>query len=362
MITRCLANTICARTAGGRAILNNTSRRQEPRNKLTGVVLSAVALAAMLSCFGDGVARAAESYPSKPIRLLSGFAPGGGSDIVGRAIAQKLAERWEHPMVVDNRPGAGGTIAMTLTARSAPDGYTLMMLSGSQITNASLFTKLPYDMVKALAPITQVTTQSYLLLTHPSVAATSVHELIELIKTRPEQLNFGSSGTGSVTHLGMELFSILAGVKLAHVPYKGSGQVLIGLLGNEVQLALATTISGIKLVRSGKLRALATTGTKRPGALPDLPTVAESGLPDYEVTGWYGVVTPAGTPAAIIGTLNREIISALRDQKVQQNLANQGADPVGNSEGEFSIVIRNEIAKWTRVVKARGIRMEGSDQ
>ena len=300
----------------------------------------------------------AEAYPYKPIRLLLGFAPGGGSDIIGRVIGQKLTERWGQPVIGDNRPGAGGTIAMMLTAQSAPDGYTLMILSGSQITNAALFTKLPYDMVKALAPITQVTVQSYLLLVDPGVPAMSVTELIKLAKEKPGQLNYGSSGIGSVTHLGMELLSMMAGIRMTHVPYKGASQLMNALLSKQIQLGFATTITGVIHVRSGRLRALATTGSKRSSALPDVPTVAEAGQPGFEMTGWYGVVAPAGTPTTVINLLNQEIGNALKKKDVQKFLADQGADPVGNSVEEFGAVIRNEISKWARVVKARGIKVE----
>ena len=312
---------------------------------------------ALIAAFSSLPLRA-QSFPAKPVRLISGFPPGGGSDIVGRAIALKLGERWKQSFVVDNRPGAGGTLAMSITARSSPDGYTLMMLSGSQITNAALFARLAQDMTQALAPIAQVTTQAYLLVAPASFVVSNVPDLLKMARAQPEKIKFGSAGVGSVTHLGMELMSIVGGVRFTHIPYKGSGQVITDLIGSHIDLAFATSLSAMSHVQGGRLKALGITSRKRSDALPNLPTLAESGLPEYEMTGWYGIVTPAGTSAAVIDTLNQGINAALREEDVRRNLANDGAEPVGGTAAQFGSVMRNEVVRWKRVVDSRNIRID----
>ena len=298
----------------------------------------------------------AQDYPAKPVRVISGFAPGGGSDITARLIADRLHEAWGRPFIVDNRPGAGGTIAMTLTHNSAPDGYTLLIVSGSALVNAVYISKVPFDMLKAFAPIAQLTSAPYLFVVHPSVTAQSMKELIALAKARPGQLNYGSSGTGSFAHLGGELLNHLAGINMVHVPFKGSGAMMIDLVGGHIQVGIPSAISGMPHVRSGKLRALAVTSLKRTPLMPELPTVAEAGVPGYSIDSWYGIAAPAATPAAIIGKLNGEIARSLKAPAVVDILAKEGAVPVGSTPVEFHALMKEEIDKWGKVIKTSNIR------
>lgn len=299
----------------------------------------------------------AADYPARPIRILVGFQPGGGSDIMARAAGQKLAERWNMPVVADNRPGAGGTIAMEIGHKAAPDGYTLLILSGSLVTNATLVTRVAYDLRNAFAPITQLTSQPYVLLEHPAVPAKTVRELIAYAKANPEKLNYASSGTGSSAHLGMELFKSMTQTKMEHVPYKGSGPALIELLGGQVQLLLASAISSAPHLNSGKLRALGVTSGKRSPNLPQLPTIAESGVAGYDVTGWYGIVAPAGTPVAIVRKLSDELGRAMHTQEVTEKLAADGTEALTGTPEEFRATITREIDKWTQLVKTTGLKL-----
>jgi len=298
----------------------------------------------------------AQDYPTKPVRVISGFAPGGGSDIMARLIADRMHEALGRPFIVDNRPGAGGTIAMTLTNNAAPDGYTLLVVSGSALINAVYISKVPFDMLKAFAPITQLTSGPYLFVVHPSVKAQSVKELIALAKARPGQLNYGSSGTGSFAHLGGELFKHLTGTDMVHVPFKGSGAMMIDLVGGHIQVGIPSAISGMPHVRSGKLRALAVTSPKRSPVMLDLPTVAESGVPGYSIDSWYGIVAPAGTPAGIVGKLNAEMARALGTSAVKDVLAKEGAIAVGGAPAELHNLMKGEIDKWGKVIKASNIK------
>ncbi len=303
-------------------------------------------------------AHAADDYPKKPVRFIVGFSPGGGSDILARLLSEKLTASWGRPFVVDNRSGAGGTIALTLTANAAPDGYTVMMISGSQITNAVLMTKLNLDVLKAYAPVTQATSQPYILVVHPSVAAKSVKELIALAKANPGALNYASSGTGSFAHLGMELFNVMTGTQMVHIPFKGSGAAIIDLLGGQVQLALTSAISGMPHLKTGKLRGLAVTTLKRSPVIPDYPTVAEAGVPGYSVDGWYAVVLPAKTPVAIVNKLNRELVRLLDTPAVVEALARDGAVPAPSTPVQLQETMRAELAKWAKVVKSAGLKMD----
>lgn len=315
-----------------------------------------VLLLAVIAC--APVATLAQEYPQKPVRFLVGFSPGGGSDILARLLSEKLTESWGRPFVVDNRSGAGGTIALMLAANAAPDGYTLMMISGSQITNAVLMTKMPLDVLKAYAPVTQATSQPYILVVHPSVPAKTVKELIALAKAKPGALNYASSGTGSFAHLGMELFKSMTATEMVHIPFKGTGAAMIDLLGGQVQLALASAISSMPHLNTGKLRGLAVTTLKRSPVIPDFPTVAESGVPGYAVDGWYAVVLPAKTPAAIVNKLNRELVRLLDTPAVVEALAKDGAVPAGSTPGQLFDTIRAELEKWSKVVKSAGLKME----
>ena len=314
-------------------------------------------LAAALAVFAAQAA--ADAYPVRPIRLVVAFPPGGGTDIIARSIAQKLTERIAQQVVVDNRPGAGGNIGTDIVAKSAPDGYTLLMGSAGPLAiNASLFAKMPFDPIKDLAPVTLAASTPNVLVVHPSLKAATVNELIALARAKPGEINFASSGYGTPAHLAGELFNSMAGVKLVHVPYKGAAPALADLLGGQVQLMFSTMPPALPHVKDGKLRALAVTSTKRSPAAPELPTVDEIALPGFEANTWHGVVVPAGTPGAIVARLNREIVAVLHLPDVVERLSGQGAEPVGSTPEEFAAYIRAETVKWARVVRESGAKAE----
>ncbi len=300
----------------------------------------------------------AQDYPTKPVRLISGFQPGGGSDIVARVVAEQLGEAWSRPFVVDNRSGAGGTIALALTAKAPSDGYTLMVISGSQITNAAFITKVPFDLLKVYAPISQATSGPYLLVVHPSVGAKNVKELITLAQTKGVQLNYASTGTGSFAHLGMELFKSLTTTNMVHVPYRGSGPALIDLIGGQVQIGVPSAPASMPHVRSGKLKALAVTTVERSPLVPELPSVAESGVAGFSIDSWYGFVAPTGTPAPIIRKLNAEIVKILKKPTVSSYLAKEGAVPMGSSPTELAATMQAELTKWEKVILSANIKFE----
>ena len=299
---------------------------------------------------------AAQNYPTKPIRLIVPFAPGGGTDILARVIGQKLGESMGQQVVVDNRAGAGGNLGAALAATATPDGHTLLMVSASYAVNASVY-KLAFDPVKDLMAVTQVASVPFVLVAHPSLPANSVRELIALARTRPGQLNYASSGNGSSPHLAGELFTMMTGTKMVHVPYKGGAPALAEVIGGQVQLLFSTVIQGLPQLKAGKLKAIAVGSLKRSSALPEVPTIAESGVPGYDVTNWFGVLAPGATPKPIVLRLNNEIVQHLRSADLRARLAAEGADPVGSSPAEFKRVIRNDIEKYTRIVKAAGIRI-----
>lgn len=311
----------------------------------------------MVFCSMQHIA-SAEDYPVKPVRIIAGFAPGGGSDITARLVAKRLHESWGRPFVVDNRAGAGGTIAMTLAATAAPDGYTLLVISGSALVNAVYISKVPFDLLKVFRPISQFTSAPYLFVVHPSIKAQSIRELIALAKARPGQLNYGSSGTGSFAHLGGELFKHLTGTDMLHVPYKGSGVMMIDLVGGHVQVGIPSAISGMPQVRTGKLRALAVTTLKRSPLMPDIPTVAEAGVPGYSIDSWYGMVAPAGTPVNIVRKLNAEVARLLKTPEVTAFFAQDAAVPVGGTPDDLHVLMKEEIEKWGKVIKASNIKFE----
>jgi tripartite-type tricarboxylate transporter receptor subunit TctC len=318
---------------------------------------AALSLAATLAILTSHAA--ADAYPAKPIRFVVAFPPGGGTDIIARSIAQKLAERLAQQVVVDNRPGAGGNIGTDIVAKSAPDGYTLLMGSAGPLAiNASLFAKMPFDPVRDLAPVTLAASTPNVLVVHPSLKAATVKELIALAKTKPGEINFASSGHGTPAHLAGELFNSMAGVKLVHVPYKGAAPALADLLGGQVQLMFSTMPPALPHVRDGKLRALAVTSLKRSPAAPELPTVDEIALPGFEANTWHGVVLPAGASAAIIARLNREIVAILHLPDVVERLSSQGAEAVGSTPEEFAAYIKSETVKWARVVRESGAKAE----
>jgi len=320
---------------------------------------AALSLAVTLAILAPHAAAAADLYPARPIRFVVAFPPGGGTDIIARSIAHKLAERLAQQVVVDNRPGAGGNIGTDIVAKSAPDGYTVLMGSAGPLAiNASLFASMPFDPVRDLAPVTLAASTPNVLVVHPSLRAATVKELIALAKARPGEINFASSGHGTPAHLAGELFNSMAGVKMVHVPYKGAAPALADLLGGQVQLMFSTMPPALPHVKDGKLRALAVTSLKRSRATPDLPTVDEAALPGFEANTWHGVVVPSGTPAAIVARLNREIVAILHLPDVVERLSAQGAEPVGSTPEEFAAYIRSETLKWAKVVRDSGAKAE----
>jgi tripartite-type tricarboxylate transporter receptor subunit TctC len=303
-------------------------------------------------------AQADEAYPTKPIRLIIPFAPGGGTDLTGRAIAQKLSESLGQTVVADNRAGANGTIGADLAAKAPPDGYTISMISSSHSVNPSLMKRLPYDLITDLAPITQATTQPYALVVHPSVPAKSVKELIALAKAKPGTINYGSSGTGGLSHLSGALLAHLANIQITHVPYKGGSPAMIDVIAGQIQMLFSTILQSHTHIAAGRLRPLAVTTAKRSRAMPDLPTMAEAGVKGYEVAGWYGVVAPARTPKPIITRLNQEIVRALRMPDVGEKMAADGSEPVGSTPEQFGAHIKAEVAKWRDLIQKAGIRAD----
>ncbi|MDB5809806.1 MAG: hypothetical protein JWN94_1928 [Betaproteobacteria bacterium] len=297
---------------------------------------------------------AAQSYPVKPIRLVLPVAPGGGSDIIVRIVTQKVAAVIGQQFVIDYRGGANGNIAHDLVAKAPPDGYTLLWVNAGIATNASLYKKLNHDPVRDFTPITQLTSQSYVFVAHPSVPIRNVKEFVALANARKGGLVYASTGAGSLPHLGMELLIIKARTSGTHIPYKGAGPALIDLIGGQVDVMMPTMIAGTPFARSGKLRALAVTSARGSALLPEVATVAEQGYPGFEVSGWYGMLAPAGTPKEAIALLNAEIGKALKLPDVNERLSGDGAVAVGNTPEEFGAYIKSEMAKWAPVIKASG--------
>ena len=315
------------------------------------LLLAAGVALAPSTCSGQG-------YPAKPIRIVVPYPPGGGNDIVVRAIGPRLSERLGQPLVIDNRGGATGIIGTETVARAAPDGYTLLShTNAGLVILPHLNPKLPYDPVRDFAPITLAVSQPYLLVVHPKLPVSSVAQLVTLAKAHPGQLNYATSGNGSLTHMASLLFCRMAGVNMVHVPYKGSGPAVADLIAGQVQLRFSSIPPSLPHVKSGRLRALAVTSTKRFGLLPDLPAVAET-VPGFEVDAWYGFLAPARTPAAIVQKLNAEITAALKDPEVKARLEASGAEPVGSSSTRFGEVIRTELARWAPVVREAGAAVQ----
>lgn len=312
-------------------------------------------------CIGMVVAAAVHSqqYPAKPIRLIVPFTPGGGSDSIGRLLAQKLATAFGQQVVVDNRAGAGGRIGAEIAVRAAPDGYTLF-LGGStvMITAPVMYARLSYDPLKDFSHISLVASGTYVLVRHPSVPANTVKELIALARSRPGRLNYASSGSGSPGNLAGELFNSMAAVKLIHIPYKGSTPGMVGVIGGEVDLMFNNIVPALPAIRDKRLAAIAITSSKRSALLLDVPTVSESGLAGFDVQTFYGLSAPAGIPPLILTRLNDEVVSAVRSADAKRRLLDDGCEPVGSSPEEYANLIRTEITKWRKVVKDAGIRSE----
>ncbi len=320
-------------------------------------ILTAAALAFAAGLCG--AQSAPGSFPEKPVRFVVGFTPGGPSDILARALGQKLGDHWGLQMVIENRPGAGGNIAAEVVAKSAGDGYTWLLGNNSILaTNQSLYRKLGYDPVKDFAPVSLVAIQPNILVVNPQVPANSVRELIALAKSKPGQLNYASSGSGAAAHLAGELFKTMAGVDMVHVPYKGAQPALTDVIAGQAQLMFATSASVIPFLKAGRLRALAVTTAQRSATVPELPTVAEAGLPSFEAITWHGVVVPAATPAALVERINGDIVRALHAPELRERLAGLGAEVVAGSPREFADYIAREIPKWAKVVQDSGARAE----
>jgi tripartite-type tricarboxylate transporter receptor subunit TctC len=304
-------------------------------------------------------AASAQNYPSKPIKYIVPFQPGGTTDILGRIVALKLQEAWGQPVVVENRPGAGGAVGAEATAKAPPDGYTIM---GGTISthaiNASVYDKLSYDPIKDFEPVTQLAQQPNMLVVHPSIPAKNVQELIELLKKSPEKYTYSTSGNGTSAHLAGELFKSMSGTKMQHVPYKGSPQAIADAVAGQVSMSFDNISTAYPPAKSGRLRALAVTTAKRSSLAPEVPTMAESGLKGYELGSWHGVFAPAKTPKEIVQKLNAEIVKAVHAADVKDKLAALGVEPVGTSVEQFSAFVRAEVPKWAKVVKESGAKVE----
>jgi tripartite-type tricarboxylate transporter receptor subunit TctC len=317
------------------------------------VLLSIAALALAAS-----LARAADEYPSRAVRVVVPFAPGGGTDVVGRILAQQLTQRLGRSFVVENKPAGSGIVGAELVAKAPADGYTLLFAFSSLSSSAKLISHLPYDPVADLAPVALATTSPLVLFLHPSVPATNLKEFIAYAKANPGKLNYGSSGPGSSPHLATELLMSMAGIQMTHIPYKGIAPAITALLANEVQMSFTPIAVGMPHAKAGKLRALASGGLKRSAAIPDVPTIDESGLSGFEVIGWWGMLAPAKTPRPVVVLLNREVRAALEVPEVKKSLLDQGMDPAGGPPEEFGALIRADMDKWGDVGKRLGVRLD----
>ncbi len=301
----------------------------------------------------------AQPYPAKPIRMIVGYPPGGGTDIVGRMMAQKFSENFGHTVIVDNRWGATGNIGTELAARATPDGYTLLMGNvAPNAINVSLFKKIAFDPVNDFAPVSLVALTPNMLVVHPSVPVKNIKDLIALAKAKPGAYNYASAGIGSSSHLAGALFGILTGTNIVHVPYKGGGPAMVDVLAGQMQLYFGTMPGVMPHVKSGKLRPVAVTSDKRSQTLPEFPTIAESGVTGYEAATWYGLLAPAQTPRAIVERLHREVVKILGVAEMRERLVAQGFEPVGGTPEQFGAYIKTEIAKWGKVIREAGIRAE----
>jgi tripartite-type tricarboxylate transporter receptor subunit TctC len=315
------------------------------------------ALGALFACIAFGAA--AQSYPTRSIRLVVPFPAGGTTDILARAVSQKLTEAFGQSVVVDNRPGAAGNIGSDLVAKSTPDGYTLLMGTvGTHAINPSLYSNMPYDHIKDFVPVVLVAGVPNVLVVNPALPVNSVADLIKLAKAKPGTINFASSGSGTSIHLSGELFKTMAGVDMTHVPYKGSSPALTDLIGGQVQIMFDNLPSSLAQIKAGKLRAVAVTSLKRAPALPDVPTINESGLPGFEASSWFGVLAPAGTPAPIVARINAEVNKWLQSADAREKLLSQGAEAAGGTPEQFATYIRVETEKWAKVVKASGAKVD----
>ena len=319
----------------------------------TGVIATA---AMVLLAYGMGIATA-QNYPTKPIRLIAPFPPGGSTDLLARVMAQKLIEAWGQQVIVENRGGAGGTIGVELAARAPADGYTLVMGHiGTFGANPTLYPKLPYDPIKDFAPVTLLAMVPNAMVVHPALPVRTVKDVLAVARAKPGQMLYGSGGNGSAAHLAVVYFELLAKIKLTHIPYKGTGPAIVDLIAGQTSMMITGMAALMPHIKSGKLRPLAVGTAKRLAVLPDVPTINEAGVPGYEATQWYGILAPAATPRDIVLKLNAEMVKALRQPDVRERLAADGTVPVGNTPEEFGAHIKTEIARWAPVVKASGAR------
>jgi tripartite-type tricarboxylate transporter receptor subunit TctC len=314
---------------------------------------------ALLSCaFGVANIAAAQSYPNKSIRIIVPYPPGGATDVMARLIAQKLSESWQQVVVVDNRSGASGTVGSDMVAKSAADGYTLLMQGTQHAINLSLYKQLPFDTLRDFAPVAFIGSAPFLLVVHPSVPANSVGELIAYIKTRPGGLNYGSSGIGGGAHLAGEIFKTNAGVQLTHIAYKGAAPAMVDLVGGQLPMVFDPIPTSITQVRSGKIKALAITSARRSALMPELPTIAESGLPGFEVVAWFGLYAPAATPKDIVTKLNAEVNRILQLPEIKEKFASLGAESMPMTTDQFALYLRAEITKFAKAIKDSGATAE----
>ncbi len=318
-----------------------------------GAVAATAALAAILAAS----AASAQNYPSRPLRIVVPYPPGGGTDVVARTVAQKLTELLGQPVIVDNRAGANGIIGSDVVAKAPADGYTVLIAIATHAINPTLYAKLPYNTAD-LAPVSLLAEYPFVITVHPSLPVKTTGELIAFAKSRPNQLSYASSGNGSGPHLGMELFKSMAGIDMVHVPYKGAGQAMTDLISGQVEVFLNNFLAGMPMIKAGKLRALAVTGRQRSGAAPELPTVAEAGVPGYAVTGWYGMLVPAATPASVVRALHDGTVRALKSKDVSERLANEAAVIVAGTPQQFADFLKTEIDKWASVISQARVRPE----
>ena len=319
-------------------------------------VCAAAVLAVSASLAGAAAPAAGDgSFPTKPLRLIVPYAPGGGGDAVARSIGAKLTEAWGQPVIIDNRGGGGTVIGTDLAAKSPPDGHTILLQTNTHAINATLHPKLPYDTIRDFAPVTLLATSPNILLINPSLAARSVKDFIAFAKANPGKLNYGSSGNGGTGHLAMEMLKSMTGINVVHVPYGGGGPAMKSLLSGEVSVMFNNILAAIPLVKAGRIVALGVTSRQRSPAVPDVPTISEAGVPGFEAIAWFCILAPARTPPAVVKKLNEEIVRVLNMPDIRDRLTGQGLDPVGTGSEEFSRFIRSEIVKWEKVIKGAGI-------
>lgn len=322
------------------------------KHSIIKALFSGVALSAAIS------AAAADAYPSKTIRWVVPFTPGGAMDTMARTLGDKMSQSMKQPVVIENRPGAGGVVGSTTVAKSEPDGYTMMIVSIGHAVNPSLYPKLAYDPIKDFEPVSLVGIVPNVLVVNPSVNANNVSELISLAKAQPGKMTFASAGSGTTIHLAGELFASMANVDILHVPYKGSAPAVTDLMGRQVDMMFDSVSSAKPYIDAGRLKPLAVTTTKRSSVLPNVPTVAEAGIKGYELSGWYAVFVPAKTPQSVVNRINEELVKALKQPDVKARFAQIGAEPVGSSPAELARYLKSETAKWSEIVRARNIKAD----